>query len=302
MAGSSYIVHAVMGTYLITGEKHMENTAITTTRSIRANDIFGLPPEPKREELCKYQGDFGELHGIFSNTITIALSRDLQKNVMLANAVALHLAMKYPDRNVLLVNTYAGTEMMQRTLADAAYRELINSGRKAPTTFREFLPKALDEYFDEQSTFEFPENLRVLNAPTGTLTAANLASEIEECHADTLILNSFEFSAWSIFLRAQFAQGLVGLQKRLQLTVVVFSHELRSNVGSFRAGRGPLGLLAAYAYSVWHAVSFEETQRLNRSGNRTVHEKQTQMRKPNQESSIPYECDFSNAAGIAYEE
>src|ERR1035437_3769063 len=117
-----------------------------------------------------------------------------------------------------------------------------------------------------------------------------------------VILNSFEFAAWSIFLRAQFAQGLVGLQQRLQLTIVVFSHDLRHDLSSYRAGRGPLGLLAAYAHSVWPVTSFEETQWPKRRENGTIHENQTQIQKSERPKNIPYESEFSNAAGIANEE
>ncbi|MDP4289437.1 MAG: hypothetical protein Q8922_16100 [Bacteroidota bacterium] len=264
--------------------------------------MFLLPPEPKREVVCTYQGIVGKDFQIFSNSITIAMNRDLVKNIELASAIALRMAFKFPAHNVLLVNTYAGTDLMQRSLADAIYRECMTANKKLPSAYQQYLPNVPAHDCDDTATFDFPENLRVLNSPTGRLTATSLAEEVEECHATTVILNSFEFTTWTLFMRAQFAQGLVGLQQRLHLTLIVFSHEMRHDMGPFRPGRGPIGILTAYAKSVWLLVDDGEDYYANQQRKRALHEKQTQIQSSQAGQEIEYEATFSNAAGLKNEE
>ena len=93
----------------------------------RVEDVFHQPPEAEQELLCTYLDD-SESIAVHSNMLTIVLNRDIRKSVDISAAMAVHLAKKYPSRNILLLNTYAGTALMQQSLRAAS--------RRAATRFR----------------------------------------------------------------------------------------------------------------------------------------------------------------------
>lgn len=303
-----------MGTYWPIGEVIMStteaNTQTTATvstparaRSISAKELFNLPKEPVPQELCRYSRFDQTTRQIFSDTITIVMNRDIRRNTEIASGLALHLAVRYPQRRVLLINTYAGTALMQRTLAEAAWRECFGTPKRVPEAILESFEEARTWQQPQSASgdgaseeFEFPENFRVLNAPTGFLTAAMLATELAEYHADTVIVNSFEYSAWSAFLRGQFAHSLIALQRQMKLTVVVFSHEMRYDLSDRRPGRGAIGVLAGFAFSIWRLEDSDDPYCPVRPATKRVNEKQTQMRATLDKSKEVADTPFSDEA------
>ncbi|SRR5579883_9877 len=188
-------------------------------------------------------------HRAYAGEITLAMCRELKRSVEISCAVALRLAMKFPERNVLLFNTYAGADLLTSGFVQA----LHTLDLKIPYTLQRYLPKAKADDFDDTVDLPSPENLRVLDVPTSTLTPDSLREEITKNGANIVILNSFEFSAFTDRRRKELVETLLDARHRLGLTVFVFSHELRSVV-PYTTGRGALGLLSAFSKSVWLLV------------------------------------------------
>ncbi|MDP4198071.1 MAG: hypothetical protein Q8922_01425 [Bacteroidota bacterium] len=198
-----------------------------------------------RERLITYQDDFHQYHA-FEGTLTLIMSRELKKSVEVASAVALHLALKYPKKPVLLFNTFASAELLTSGFVNAMHLLRL----KIPWTFQQYVKDAKPGDFDDSIELPSPDNLFVLDCPTSTLTPELLEAEIARVGAQIVLLNSLEFAAFSDYRKRAVAEGLLALRNRLNLSVFVFSHELRP-ISPHCGGRGALGLLSAFTDSVW---------------------------------------------------
>ena len=227
-------------------EEHGPREALKLTEIFQAAEKEAAN-EPER--LISYREDIQEYHA-YTGSVTIVMSREIRKSVEIASAIALHVALKYPERNVLLFNTYAGADLLTAGFVQAMH--LLNL--KVPWTFQKYLPKAADTDFDDSVDLPSPENLRVLDCPTSTLTPETLEAEITRHSSNIVILNSLEFAAFTDRRKKDLAETLLDLRQRLGLTVFVFSHELRPIV-PYSGGRGALGLLSAFSGSVWHILN-----------------------------------------------
>src|SRR5205809_7014685 len=90
-----------------------------STRSLQLHQIFEAakhPLEPKRELLITYRDGMDEYQGM-SDTLTIAMCRNIRKSIMISSALTIKIAHKYPDKSVLLINTYAGAELLVESFA-----------------------------------------------------------------------------------------------------------------------------------------------------------------------------------------
>jgi hypothetical protein len=228
----------------------------TLPTALRISDIFKVAEaqaEHAPELLVTYIDDMQHFKA-YDGEITLVMCRELRKTVEISSGVALKLAMKFPERNVLILNTYAGADMLTSGFVKAVH--LLNL--KVPYTFQRYLPSATMDAFDDTVDLPSPENLRVLDCPTSTLTPLSLAGEIERNQADIVILNSLEFAAFTDRRRKELAEAILDIRHKRRISVLVFSHELRAML-PYSAGRGALGLLSAFSKSVWHLV--EEWER-----------------------------------------
>ncbi len=224
----------------------------------RVEDVFHQPPEEEQELLCTYLDESDSI-AVHSNMLTIVLNRDIRKSVEISAAMAVHLAKKYPSRNILLLNTYAGTELMQQSLA----RGLAESGYDIPASYAPLLGRDYQDKIVEGAQLSFPENLRILSCETGTLETWRIEEEMNIFGCDVAILNSIEYSMLEEKDRRHLACSLLELRRATGLTLVLFSHEMRADVASYTPARGPIGLMSAHAGSVWRIMTQFDRARYN---------------------------------------
>lgn len=236
----------------------------TRTRGYDLTEVFSAEGPPAPEVLCKYL-DFEDRIEVPSDTFTIVMNRDIRKPVEIANIMAVHIARQFPEQSVLLVNTYAGTDLMQRSLAVA----FAQGDVKLPPSFAPYLDARWQDSIAEDAPTPFPPNLRVLDAATGTLDAWHIEEELKlmdptlERRA-TVILNSFECSVWGYWRdRKAFAEQLVELRERRRLTFVLFSHEIRADVQNHTPAHGGIGIISAFAGSVWYLMRQSDRAKFN---------------------------------------
>lgn len=190
----------------------------------------------------------------YAGEITLVVCRELKRAVETASAIALRLAMKFPERRVLLFNTYASADQ----LTSGFVRALHLLDLKVPNTFRKYLPSASDRDFDDTVDLPSPPNLLVMDCPTSTLTPETLAQHVHRSSADIVLLNSLEYAAFSDRRRKELAEGVLDLRYRKSVSFFVFTHGVRMMV-PYVGGRGAVGVLSAFSRSIWHLL--EEWER-----------------------------------------
>lgn len=234
---------------------------IPKPRTLDMAEVFRGAAEPNSEVLCKMQGVSEMLEARAAN-FTVVMNRDIRGSVEMASEMAVHIAQKFADKQVLLVNTYAGTKLLRRTLAHA----MLMRGILLPLNYKdyfelEYFAHGVPEGFVEGVPDPNPQNLRVLDCPISTCAAWRLQEHVALYHSDVIIINSFEFAALTAWGRQLLAEGLLDLYAKTRCTIVVYSQEMRSDIAPYRKGRGPLGVLSAHAASVWKIMStYEEVQ------------------------------------------
>jgi len=217
-------------------------------RLMQVFDAAKANADNRPERLITYNRGMESYHA-YSGEVTLVLSRSIQRSAEIAGTLALFMAQKYSDRNVVLFNTYASADLMTAGFARALYY----LGMKAPTSFQRYLPKVTKDNFDDSVDLPSPENLRIIDCPSSMLTPESLELEIVRNNASIVLVNSLEFAAYSDLQKKQLAGSLLDLRHRLGLSVFVFSHELRP-ILPYSGGRGALGMLSAYSKSIWHIV------------------------------------------------
>jgi hypothetical protein len=216
--------------------------AVTLTTILQHATAEALP---KRERLVTYVHDMYEFHA-FEGSLTLVMNRDLNIAAKVASAVALHTAMKFPDRNVLLLNSFASNEMLTSGFVQALHLLKV----KIPWTYQRFLPDAKKDAFDDSTQLPEPKNLFVLDCPTSTLTPELIEQQIARCRASVVLLNSLDFAAFDDRHKRQLAETLLTLRERLNISLFVFTHEVRPLL-PHTGGRGIVGLLSAFSDSIW---------------------------------------------------
>jgi hypothetical protein len=239
----------------------MEVMKLRAVRGIGMEQIFSEPPEKKREVLFTIRG-MGEVIPALSESFTLVLNRDIQSCVEMASELAVYIAKKYPEQNVMLINTYAGMDLMQKTMALGMYHSQL----QMPPAFKRFFTRMDDSWFSETASPGM-RNVHVLDCPISTCTPWRLEAELGIVPAQILILNSFEFGALSHWHRSVLAEGLLALQQKFGLSVVIFSQEMRSDVRPMSRARGPIGMLSAISPAVWKVQSVYDNMGLGPNGN-----------------------------------
>jgi hypothetical protein len=224
-----------------------------SARSLQLHQIFEAakkPTEPKREVLITYYDGMDEYRGM-SDTLTLVMCRNIRKSIRVSSGLTMRIAQKYPEKKILLINTYAGAELLVESFA----RGMHLCEYKLPPQFKGLVPEAkLDSDYDENAEAALPKNFHVLDVPCATLTPQRLEAQIRVHEADIVILNSFEFAAFSDKRKRALAESILEIRNKLNLTMFVFSHEMRMDIAPYSGGRGPLGLMSAFAGSVWRLL------------------------------------------------
>jgi hypothetical protein len=244
----------------------MEVMKLRAVRGLGMEQMFSEPPEKKQEVLFTIRGISDEVPAL-SESFTLVLNRDIQSSVEMASELAVYIAKKYPERNVMLINTYAGMNLMQKTLALGMH----HCDLQMPPEFRRFFVRMDESWFSETASPGM-KNIHLLDCPISTCTPWRLEAELAIVPAQILIINSFEFAALSRWHSSTLAVGLLALQQKFGLSVVIFSQEMRADVRPMNRGRGPIGMLSAISPSVWKVRSGYENMGLGPKG---------QMRPPN---------------------
>jgi hypothetical protein len=222
-------------------------------------EVFDAEAVPQPERLCAYVDGEDQIV-VERDTFTVVLNRNIRKNIEIATAMGLFIANKYPNGNVLLVNTYAKRDLLQRSLVRSVFR----SGVKLPLSYRKYFHETYiceRDFDDTAPPPKFPPNLRILDCPASSLTFWRLEQALAEYPAETLIINSFEFANVTRELRMILAKGLIELREKSALSVLLFSHEMKADVAPYTPARGALGMISAYAGSVWRLMTpYEQKQ------------------------------------------
>ena len=126
-------------------------------------------------------------------------------------------------------------------------------------------------------------NIRLLDVPIGEWSTERVRQEIMEHGIEIIVWDSFEFSAINRYRREIVAREMLKLREEYNLTVVVFSHEMKRDVQAGIPARGAIGMISAYADSVWRLQTEEEMRKpLKQRRVVDVHEKETQKNKANE--------------------
>jgi hypothetical protein len=194
-------------------------------REYSTHQFFAMtPPKKRRLLLTRVSGDC--FFQVQSDVFNLVLNRDLRVNTKLACEAAVHLALRYPDQKVLLLNTYAGFELMHEGFAEAMDANELSYGTVIP-------------------------NLTVLDVPLTQWKPELLEEQIVQKEHSIVIWNSFEFAAITRYQREKIASEAMVLQDAHPVTHVIFSHEAGRKQKAGQPGRGALGMLAAAAGSLW---------------------------------------------------
>src|SRR5438045_1566963 len=92
-----------------------------SARSLQAHEIFEAakqPLAPKRNILCTIYDGMDEYHAM-SDTLTLIMCRNIRKSVVYATAIMLRIAQQFPEKSVLMINTYAGGDLLVESFARA---------------------------------------------------------------------------------------------------------------------------------------------------------------------------------------
>jgi hypothetical protein len=167
-------------------------------RLMQVFDAARANADNKPERLITYNRGMQQYHA-YSGEVTLVLSRSIQRSAEIAGTLALFMAQKYPDRNVVLFNTYASADLMTAGFARALYY----LGMKAPTSFQRYLPKVTKDNFDDSVDLPSPENLRIIDCPSSMLTPESLELEIVRNSASggrgaLGMLSAYSKSIWHI--------------------------------------------------------------------------------------------------------
>ena len=170
-----------------------------------------------------------------TDSFNIVLSKNISRNVRLSLRLALEMS---KERKVVYVNTYAGSELLTQSLAQAVAKIAEASGdtTEQPSSMRELLAK-------------YP-NFRMVDSPVGDWDGMRVAREIKSMEAEVLIINSFEYAPLVRYQKEKVAIDLLQIQQLTGMSIVIFSHETNTSIDVYMPGRGPLGLLSAYASTV----------------------------------------------------
>jgi hypothetical protein len=237
----------MIGTINLKKAKNMNNVDLLGIKSVSLTEVFEASPEPPKDLLCtlEHQGDKLEA---MNNSLTLVLDRDIHRSIEHSSAIAVHLSKKFPLRNTLLINTYAGAELMRASLIQG----MMDADVLLPSSWKYRAVIAnKNAKFSESPDVVLPPNLRVLNCPYSTLTTALIDSEIAAHKCDIVILNSFEFASLSSYAKSLLAQGLVSLRVNRKLSMVVYSQDRHKGLSTYSLGRGPIGSIAPFSGAIW---------------------------------------------------
>ena len=246
-------------------------------KAISMEQLMGLTRPPRMEVLHKWESEQGDIE-VMSRGMTVVLSRDVRANVKIAADIAVAIAKKNPDRPVWYVNTFAGIDLMQ----DAMERARINSGL-SPIVVNPVIdgvpehPPLTPPAAAGGESGLLP-NLHIFEIPFGEWDAMELVKAMqgddwvdpeteqymnawakkqrEERLAKKgplrpiVVLNSFDYSPLSRGGKWKMARELMNLLEQFDMSLVLFTQEMRIEFEAGIAGRGSVGLMCGIAARV----------------------------------------------------
>ncbi len=223
----------------------MKNVDLLAIKSVSLTEVFEAPPEAKKDLLCMIENN-GEKLEAMNNSLTLVLDLDIYRSIEQSAAMAVYLSTKFQERTVLLINTYAGSELMQESLG----KGMIAADVLLPKGLNY---RAVSKYAKVSTSPDttLPSNLRILNCPYATLSTKLIESEITSHGCDIVILNSFEFSSLSQYAKWELARGLVSLRINRKLSMVVYSQTRYRAVSKYSIGQGPIGSMGPFSGAIW---------------------------------------------------
>jgi hypothetical protein len=237
-------------------------------RSLTIGELYQIPDNPPKCLLGTYS-DREDLIRVTSGGFTIVLCREIRKNIKVAVSVAVGLAHKYPDKKILLLNSYAGTELLKSAFSKEMWRHRKDD--------RSMFEAAARKDAENGVAMDTLPNIRLLDVPMGEWSTEQVRQEVTEHGAEIIIWDSFEFSAVNRYRREIVAREMLKLREEYNLTVVVFSHEMKRDVKAGIPSRGAIGMISAYADSVWRLETEEEMMKpIKQYRTPTIHEQKTQ--------------------------
>src|SRR5512135_3165809 len=88
--------------------------AMVNSRAVRVSDVFKVAEElvkDPREVVLNFRYGMNEYRA-YAEEVTLVLSRDLRTTAEISCGIAMRLALRFPERNVLVFNTYAGADLL----------------------------------------------------------------------------------------------------------------------------------------------------------------------------------------------
>lgn len=158
-----------------------------------------------------------DLVQVHSHSLSLIIGRDLRRNVLYACTIATKLAAE--GKRVLYLNSYARPDTLKNCFQAGG----------VPT----------DDMW-----------LGIADIPTGEYRHKEVAKMVEENAIDVVILNSLEFAGMSREIRQRVCRELVKLQQSFNMTLVVFSSDIKRDIEPGCATTGALGILAPIAEAI----------------------------------------------------
>jgi hypothetical protein len=189
-----------------------------------------------------------EIINISERGLNIISSRDVRKNVRKSLEIAVDLAAS--GLRVLYINSYASLGTLRDGLKEQLerYPDLMqNSGEGAPKIDLplRFLDCKMGMWELCRRTID--ESMDKVEYVVITSGSVSWSEEKVTQSVDVLIVNSFEFSAVEYRPRMVVASDLTEWRDKRELTVILFTQEVRAVMEAGLPVRGPLGLLTATA-------------------------------------------------------
>jgi hypothetical protein len=287
-------------------------------RPLSLEQLMGLRRPPAKQPLYQYQGKKGDIE-VMNRGLTVVLSREINANVQMGADIAVSIAQKNPDRPVWYVNTIAGVELMQHVMEDARRNAALPE--ITPNPLLDLSEKTGDSAEVVEAVlpnlhyFEIPAGQWDAEALSAALSGRTLEREEEEHEyglaygvkaepkkevkeedlpkppQPIVIINSFDYSPLNRGGKWRMARELLELMDAFDLSLVLFTQEMRLEFVAGFAGRGSVGLLCGRADRV--ARMRDEFEHLMRSriprnseDKGTVHEAQMLASKPRRRSIL----------------
>jgi len=235
----------------------------TSFSSLSIENLFSIPDRPGPKELYSYVApDF--TIPVQSESFTIVLSRDVRKNTWLAAELAFRIAREKPAQDVWYINTYASVGLLKESFAKLFATAGIEPPTPVPIEEEDYLAEPYQRKDSEETANLVLPNLRIVHVPIGQWDTDELSMDIErrgrKDAKQVVIINSFEYAPLTRGRKEKMAIELLQLSSELELSIVIFSHEMKRDLEAGMPGKGPIGMLATRAEKISRLPDYYENE------------------------------------------